>query len=286
MPETSSSAFYEEYPCDSLSALIQHAQELNHQGKPSEARALFFSSVFQGPHWQRHLGLGEYLLANGQTSEAIEPFSQVLDHAHQTDAAPLRSIACHNLAVAYRELGYFQLAAQFQQYSIAWGDLRSANHQTLENEVHQLSDHAACDLTGRANDAILQQDYPLAEQLLNISLAREILHGDANAQAADWGNLGILQGLQGNHYRAITYLRKAYVLHRQMDNQPAMGQDLLHLAEVFLLTGRLKCAIRCLQRAIHCYSQSGLTHAEQKACARFAELQRLLRVQQYDPLLN
>lgn len=275
-----------EPPCDSLSAVLQQAQKLTRQGKPHEARALFFSPEFQAPHWHRQLGLGEFLLASGQSAEAIEPFSLVLEQAHQSNSDRLRSVACHNLAIAYRQLGYSQLAAQFQQYSIAWGDLRSANHLTLEEEVDQLSDDAACDLTGRANDAILQQDYQLAEQLLNISLAREILHGDADAQAADWGNLGILQGLQGKHLRAITCLRKAYLLHRQTDNRPAMGQDLLHLAEIFQLTGRLQRAIRCLENAVDCFSRSQQSTALQTASNRLRELQRLHKVQQHDPLLN
>jgi tetratricopeptide (TPR) repeat protein len=107
------------------------------------------------------------------------------------------------------------------------------------------------------------------------------------AQAADWGNLGILQGLQGNHLRAIVYLHKAYQLHQQTQNHSALGQDLVHLAEVFQLTGRLKRAARCLQRAINCFSQcNSQGNAEQEACVRLHELQRLLAVQQHDPLLN
>lgn len=286
MPEPDFPASHNDRPCDPLNALIQHAQALTLQGRSSEARALFFSRTFQGPHWQRQLGLAEFLLVTGQPAEAIEPLSLVLEHAQQSNDDQLRSMACHNLAAAYRQLGYFQLAAQFQQYSIASGDLRSANHQALENEVDQLSDHAACDLTGRANDAILQQDYPLAEQLLNISLSREILYGDADAQAADWGNLGILQGLQGQHLRAISCLRKAYVLHQQTENLPAMGQDLLHLAEVFQLIGRLNRATRCLQNAVRCFSQSQQATAAQTASTRLHELQRVLKVQQHDPLLN
>lgn len=287
MPEPYSSTSNNNSPYLNLNTLSQHARELASQGKFGEARALFYADEFEGPDWQRQLGLGEFLLSTGQTADAIEPFSLVLDYAHQTDEKSLRSVACHNLAIAYRQLGYLQLAAQFQQYSIAWGDLRSADHQTLESEIHHLSEHAACDLTGRANDAILQQDYQLAEQLLNISLSREILDGDADAQAADWGNLGILQGLQGNHLRAIVYLRKAYQLHQQTQNHSALGQDLVHLAEVFQLTGRLKRAARCLQRAINCFSQCNSPgNAEQEACARLHELQRLLAVQQHDPLLN
>lgn len=269
-----------------LKKLTEDAQELLFLGKTKEARALFFSSDFRVPHWQRSLRLGEFLLETGEFTDSIEQFSLVLDYARQAQESSLRSLACHNLAIAYRKLGYFELAAQFQQYSIACGDLRSANHLTLEEEVEQLTDHAACDLTGRANDAILQEDYQLAEQLLNISLTREILYGDACAQAADWGNIGILHGLQGRYLSAVTCLRKAQQLHRQSKDLAGMGQDLVHLAEIFWILNRPRHAIRCLTNAISCFSDSLQTAEEQSASARLKELQRMLKVQQHDPLLN
>ncbi|MCA9014584.1 MAG: hypothetical protein KDA77_04550 [Planctomycetaceae bacterium] len=269
-----------------LAHRVQWAHELVLQGKSNEARALFYSSEIEAAEWERCLHLGQFLLETGHASEAIEQLSIVLDHAHQQQENRLRSVVCHNLAIAYRKLGYFELAAQFQQYSISWGDLRSANHLTLEQEVDQLSDDAACDLTGRANDAIIQQDYQLAEQLLNISLTREILYGSPDAQAADWGNLGILHGLQGNHSRAITYLWKAYLLHKQTSNLSAMGQDLSHLAELFWASGRFRRATRCLARSITCFSLCDHATEEQAACARLNDLQRLLQVREHDPLLN
>ncbi|QDT40418.1 Tetratricopeptide repeat protein [Gimesia alba] len=269
-----------------LTHRVRWAHELVLQGKRTEARALFYSPEIEAAEWERCLHLGQFLIETGYASEAIEPLSIVLDYAHQQQENQLRSVVCHNLAIAYRKLGYFELAAQFQQYSISWGDLRSANHLTLEQEVDQLSDDAACDLTGRANDAILQQDYQLAEQLLNISLTREILYGSPDAQAADWGNLGILHGLQGNHTRAITYLWKAYLLHKQTTNLPAMGQDLTHLAEIFWALGRFQRATRCLSRSIHYFSLCDQTADAQTASARLHEFQRLLQVKQHNPLLN
>tara|TARA_R110002095_G_scaffold138534_1_gene120341 strand:+ start:328849 stop:329646 length:798 start_codon:yes stop_codon:yes gene_type:complete len=265
---------------------VQWAHELSLQGKTHEARALFYSPEIEAAEWERCLHLGQFLLESGHALEAIEQLSIVLDYAHQQQENHLRSVVCHNLAIAYRNLGYFELAAQFQQYSIAWGDLRSANHLALEQEVDQLTDDAACDLTGRANDAIIQQDYQLAEQLLNISLTREILYGNSDAQAADWGNLGIIHGLQGNHARAITYLWKAYLLHKQTQNLSAMGQDLVHLAEIFWALGRFQRATRCLSRSVHFFSLCDHTAEAQTACARLHELQRLLQVKQHDPLLN
>lgn len=276
-------------PSNEIPTLAHHvrwAHQLVLQGKRNEARALFYSPEIEAAEWERCLHLGQFLLETGHASEAIEPLSIVLDHAHQQQENQLRSVVCHNLAIAYRKLGYFELAAQFQQYSISWGDLRSANHLALEQEVDQLSDDAACDLTGRANDAILQQDYQLAEQLLNISLTREIIYGSPDAQAADWGNLGILHGLQGNHTRAVTYLWKAYLLHKQTTNLPAMGQDLTHLAEIFWALGRFQRATRCLSRSIHFFSLCDQTADEQAASTRLHELQRLLQVKQHDPLLN
>lgn len=266
--------------------LVQHAHELSSQGKMAEARALFHIPVIETAEWERCLHFGQFLLETGQASEAIEQLSPVLDFAHQKEDDSLRSVVCHNLAAAYRNLGYFELAAQFQQYSIAWGDLRSANHQTLEQEVAQLTDDAASDLTGRANDAIVQQDYKLAEQLLNISLSREILFGSFDAQAADWGNLGIVHGLQGNHVRAISYVWKAYQLHKKTTNLSAMGQDLSHLAEFFWSVGRLHRAIRCLTRSLDFFSQCHRSAEEQKVCARLQEMRRLLLVREQDPLLN
>lgn len=269
-----------------LADRVQWAHDLVSQGKANEARALFYSTEIQEAEWDRCLHLGQFLLETGHASEAIEQLSIVLDYAHQQQENQLRSVVCHNLAIAYRKLGYFDLAAQFQQYSISWGDLRTANHLTLEQEVDQLSDDAACDLTGRANDAIIQQDYQLAEQLLNISLTREILYGDPDAQAADWGNLGILHGLQGHHRRAITCLWKAYLLHKQTSNLSAMGQDLMHLAELFWALGRFQRATRCLSRSISCFSLSDHTAEAQTASARLHELTRLLQVKEHDPLLN
>ncbi|WP_417392760.1 hypothetical protein [Gimesia sp.] len=271
---------------DILMQLIQRARLLASKGKPQEARALFFSNEYKASRWERSLYLGQFLLETGSHLESIEEFSIVLDEAQQQGNNRLRSVACHNLAVAYRNLSFFDLAAQFQQYSIAWGDLRSANHQSLHAELEQLSDDSACDLTGRANDAIQQEDYALAEQLLNISLSREILYGDADSQAADWGNLGIVKGLQGNPVSAISCLRKAYVLHRQTDNLTLMGQDLVHLGELFWIAGRFRRATRCLDRALEFFSGSHRLSLEQKTRSRLFEMQRLLKVKQYDPLLN
>ncbi len=269
-----------------LPELVQEAYELFSRGYRAEARALFYSPDIQAAEWERCLQFGQFLLKTGYASEAIEQLSLVLDHAHQQEENHLRSIVCHNMAAAYRNLGYFELAAQFQQYSISWGDLRSANHLTLEQEVEQLSDDAACDLTGRANDAIIQQDYQLAEQLLNISLSREILYGSSDAQAADWGNLGIIQGLKGNHARGVSYLRKAYLLHKQTNNLSAMGQDLKHLAELFWVSGRSRRAIHCLTRSMSYFSRSHHSVEEQQTGSRLHEMQRLLTVQEHDPLLN
>ncbi|MFH1302611.1 MAG: hypothetical protein ABIK07_16235 [Planctomycetota bacterium] len=285
MPEPiSSTSFTEAQP--TFPELVQGACELFSQGKRAEARALFHSPKLQAAEWERCLHFGQFLLKTGHASEAIEQFSLVLDYAHQQDENRLRSVVCHNLAAAYRNLGYFELAAQFQQYSISWGDLRSANHLTLEQEVEQLSDDAACDLTGRANDAIIQQDYQLAEQLLNISLTREILYGCFDDQAADWGNLGIIQGLKGNHARAISYLWKAYLLHKKTINLPAMGQDLKHLAELFWVSGRSHRAIRCLTRSMSCFSRSHHSAEEQQMGSRLHEMQRLLTIREHNPLLN
>lgn len=269
-----------------LAHRVKWAHELTLQGKRNEARALFYAPEIEALEWERCLHLGQFLLETGHASEAIEQLSITLDYAHQQQENLLRSVVCHNLAIAYRKLGYFELAAQFQQYSIAWGDLRSADHLTLEQEVDQLSDDAACDLTGRANDAIIQGDYQLAEQLLNISLAREILYGSPDAQAADWGNLGIIHGLQGNHARAISYLWKAYLLHKQTSNLSAMGRDLVHLAEIFWAIGRFQRATRCLSRSIRYFSLCDQMDNEQSASARLHELQRLLQVKLHNPLLN
>lgn len=269
-----------------LPAIARRAYELFAQGKKGEACALFHAPEIQSADWERSLYFGQFLLNTGQAAEAIEQFSLVLDHAHQQEKNHLRSVACHNLAIAYRHLRYFELAAQFQQYSISWGDLRSANHLTLNQEMEQLSDDAACDLTGRANDAIILQDYQLAEQLLNISLSREILYGSLDDQATDWGNLGIVHGLQGNHSRAISCLWKAYLLHKKTSNLSDMGRDLTHLAELFWVLGRSRRAMRCLTRSIICFSLSSRSAEEQQACSRLHELRRLDRILKHDPLLN
>ncbi|QDT91401.1 tetratricopeptide repeat protein [Gimesia algae] len=271
---------------DLLNPIVQQAHLLASEGKSQEARALFFSNDFTVSNWVRRLHLGQFLLETGNNLESIEQFSIVLDAAQQQENNQLRSVVCHNLAVAYRHLKFFDLASQFQQYSIAWGDLRSANHQTLEEKLDQLTDNSACDLTGRANDAILQEDYSLAEQLLNISLSREILYGDPDSQAADWGNLGIVQGLKGNHLRAVSCFRKAYQLHKQTNNIASMGQDLVHLGELFWIVGRFCRATRCLNRSLACFSRSHRSMLEQNTRTRLLEMQRLLKVKQHDPLLN
>jgi len=269
-----------------LSDIARRAYELWSQGKRGEACALFHTPEIQAAKWEQCLYFGQFLLKTGQDAEAIEQFSLVLDHAHQQEKNHLRSVACHNLAIAYRNLRYFELAAQFQQYSISWGDLRSANHLALSQEMECLSDDAACDLTGRANDAILQQDYQLAEQLLNISLSREILYGSLDDQATDWGNLGILHGLKGNHTRAISCLWKAYLLHKKTNNLSEMGQDLTHLAELFWVLGRSRRAMRCLTRSVVCFSLCSRAVEEQKACSRLHEFRRLHLILKHDPLLN
>ncbi len=182
--------------------------------------------------------LGRSLCRAGRPEQAAVPFRAAVELAQRHGPLRHRSLACGNLASALRQAGQVESARAWQQRALRDG-LRP--DQSLEE--------LACQLSGRACDALLAGDLTLAEQLLVRSLHLEQLSGNAAGEAHDWGNLALVYAA-GEQWRwALACLTKARRLHRSVGDRRSEGLDLLHLGCVAFRLGRLRAAARWLRSA-------------------------------------
>lgn len=258
-----------------VKSLMEEAENHVVTGNHACARAAFCRAVKSDRSGRALNAYGCFLWRTGQLADALACFERLLTLA---SAGPdSRSVAWNNLAAVHRELGEHAAAAACQQQSMATD---ASGH--ADAEPHNFG----CDLSNRANDAILSGDYRYAEQLLWLSLEWDVAHGSRADQACDWGNLGILAALVGNTPRAVTRLSKALRLHQAVGDERGVGCDLLHLGEVFEVLGRRQLAIRFLERAIQHLTRAAATDVAEKACQALQRVQRNQLVATFDPSRN
>ena len=153
------------------------------------------------------------------------------------DQAQLRIIT-NNLACVYRMLGDSESAHQFQ-----W---QAAQRECDLEPAGELS---SVTLSNLACDALLAEDWPLAEGLFWKSLLSELASGDHAAAGSDYANLGLLAGLQGDHEGCRWRLWQAYKLHRKASDRSGQALDLWHLGQSFELTGNWTLCRKLFQKA-------------------------------------
>jgi tetratricopeptide (TPR) repeat protein len=241
------------------------------------------ANCVDGPRLFDHVWTASGSLAGHASEAAIVEFRQLRQLALQRDDAPLTEVACHNLAVAYRQLGDIHQAVCWQQQSLAWRSRRAeCQRQASDDELTRL----ACDLTGRGGDEFLRGDFDLAEALWLRALAIEVWIGSWDGQAIDCGNLGLLAAARGDFAAGVRWLRKSLRFHRLMLDNIGAGTDWLNLAEVFRLQGEFNVSTRSLRRAVRCFERSKATALLERARLRLREALRTEAVLTFDPQLN
>lgn len=262
-------------PACNIEALVEQAECHVAQGNYACARAAFSQAVNADRSGRALNAYGCFLWRTGQLSDSLACFEELLSLAAVDPV--LRSVAWNNMAAIHRECGEIAIAAAFQQRS--WAARRNSE---AADEPHNFS----CDLSNRANDAILSGDYKYAERLLWLSLEWDVAHGSQADAACDWGNLGILAALVGNAHRAVKRFSKALRLHQAIGDERGVGCDLLHLGEVFETLGRRRLAVRTMERAISHLMHAAAIDMADKARRSLQRLQRNLLVASFDPLRN
>ncbi|MDA1014475.1 MAG: tetratricopeptide repeat protein [Planctomycetota bacterium] len=221
---------------------------------------------------------GSYLFGKGRLEEAIDLFSQLLVTARQSRDDELESTALNNLAACYREKGEFAVASRFQQRALGAGS--KASRDTDAAFV------SAAELSNLANDAIINEQFELAEQLVEESLSMEIEMSNADGQAADWATLGLLAGFQGKTSVAIERLFFAYRLHLRLGETRLAARDLKNMAEIYACGDQVDSAIRSLKRARTAFQEVGDLDEQHAVDSRLAEFQQMQNVLSLDPRMN
>lgn len=261
-------------------AELAHANSLAKANRHPEARAAFVRAVEADQTPLSQFSFASYLLQSQEYPTAIDILNRLFFTATSCEDSEFRSAVANNLAVAYRSIGRFELAASFQQQSIGLAE----GDGTPDTDTRLAS--LCCDLSNRACDAIVAGRYDLAEQLLLRSLRLEVRHGSPAGQADDLANLAIVAGLRGEVVDGIRYLWRAYRLHSRSDQTAASGTDLANLAEFYATLGQYEAAIHCLKRALELFQPSHVGDSQQNAVRRLAEFARITQVLQQDPLVN
>lgn len=223
------------------------------------------------------------LLARGSLGESASQFRLLLQLGLTSNDSELTEAACHNLAAVYRQSRQWDTAEIWQQQSMTWR-MRHAS-TSLQQSADELG-RLACDLTGCGCDAFLKWDWELAESLWRRALAIEEWRGSLEGQATDSGNLGLLAAAQGRLDDGVCWLKRTLRLHRLMLDACGEGTDLMNLAELRRLQGKLPRAARLLREAISCFERAEATPLRELAEQRLHEVQRIMEIENLDPQLN
>ncbi len=224
-------------------------------------------------------------LATERCDHAITELQRLWQTALKRGDAELAEVACHNLAVAFRQVGDFSAARSWQQQSIAWWTYRAASLRGRDREDDELA-RLACDLTGRGCDEFMRRDFALAESFWRRALAIEEWRGSWDGQAVDCGNLGLLAAARGEFSDGIRWLRKSLQWHLLLSDQSGAGMDLMNLAELQRLLGEFRRSTNSLRCAVRCFRLVGAVGFQQRAELRLREARRIEAVLQFDPQLN
>lgn len=227
------------YAAMQVAALLEKAELYAASGRMTDARSAYLAAIELDSGFAARNAYGCFLTAVQQYREAIEQFTALLDAARDRADRDLAGVANHNLAVIYRELGEFDLAAHFQRAAFA-------AQESFDS----------CDLFAMANESLLQGDIALAEKLVRATIALDSEADSDDSHAAALGTLGLIAEQRGDLRRGIGYLSEAFRRHRRRRDRRGMGTDLVHLSRVYQAAGRDSSAKRCLQRAAWCFERA------------------------------
>lgn len=253
--------------------LMESARQLDVTGEVEAAEMAYRAAALSDSGPESRLALAEFLLRIERTDHAVLEYEQLLELGHQSCDSKLIEVATHNLAAALRESGRAERAAALQM-------------QSLQDGIEDAGEIDPADLTARAMDAIAQEDYELAEDLLLRSLALEESAHNQSGIAADCANLGVLACLRNQRWPAIRYLGRAWHAHCRIGDDRGAGTDMMNLVEVFSAANRWRLAAKCCHRAIACFDRARASRSLQTARDRLAEVQRIVELLDSDPLMN
>lgn len=257
---------------------LLQAESFYDEGALAEACEMYQSAIAEDVSSSARVEFGSFLLRIDCPAAAIEQLLKVLEVSKQTQNHRLRSTVCNNLAVAFREKGYFELATSYQQQSLSAANVAIG--------IRNIGITSTADLSNLANDAIRKGDLSLAEALLQRSLALEADACSLKGQASDLGSLGVVALLKNEYDMALDYLWRAHQLHRRINDNRNVGCDLLNLAEAYRMLGCCHESQRCLRLAIKYFQKSQATSLVKKAKILQQNLERIDEVYIRDPLLN
>jgi len=163
---------------------------------------------------------------------ALEGLEQLRSHPE------VRSALCHNLAAVLREAGELEFAAGYQNLARQFS---AGDDSDVASRTTRLSAEAA--------DRLAEGDLEGAELRFAISLQEERRQGNVEGEAADWGNLFLIAMLRMDWRSALYRWRRAWRLHGRLQDERALGIDLLNLAELALRLRKPRTARRLLDRA-------------------------------------
>lgn len=253
--------------------LLNEARLLESSHQFSAAELILRAAEDCCPNALIKLERAEFLVRRERWNDARSAYRALWNQAALENDSHLLSVVLHNLAGVERRLGN-------------WSAARS--HQFRAMLPHDATSEAdtAAELTGRGLDAMAEGDYSLAENLFLRSLLLERQAGSRAGEAADCGNLGVLASLRGDLAVGIRFLGRAYTIHRDLIDYQNCGSDLTNLSELFIKSGRLSLAEKCLRRAIGHFDQAGAPLSKATAEARLKDVARVIGMLHRDPEWN
>jgi tetratricopeptide (TPR) repeat protein len=228
--------------------LFELAEEAAAVHNWTAANELFEAACLQTPTPAIRIAYGVCLAEQERHHQAICQFCLVLDGSDLY----AKSVAMHNLACIFRDVGDRDFAHRFQQQSIS-----------ISGECGYE------ELLGVANDAYLNGREALAVSLLKViddqqdPPAIDDLDYCAARASIDLINLP----------RSLISLFRIYRRRSPTDHR-RLGQDLLNLADFFKRLGRLRSQLRCLNRAIDRFRRSGCHRSLNIAYQRLQQARR------------
>lgn len=253
--------------------LMESARQLDASGEVEAAEMAYRAATLCDSGPESRLALADFLLRVERTDHAVVEYEQLLEMGQHVGDLKLVEVVSHNLAAALRETGRPERAAALQ-------------HQSLQGGLEDAGEVDPADLTARAMDAIAQDDYALASDLLQRSLQMEELRHNHSGIAADCANLGVLASLQNDLTNAMRFLGRAWHSHLRAGDYRGAGTDMMNLVEVFSSANRWRLAARCCRRAISCFERSRASRSLATAKSRLVEVERVLELLDSDPLMN
>lgn len=217
--------------------------------------------------------------ANAEKSGEIARHALLL--ARETGDAIQAAEALHNLAVAERNLGRYDLAADFAQQSadayLAAGD-RKGEAQGYNTLGLIASDRG---------------DYPRALEHHHRALDIRLAIGDQQGLAYSYNNLGNMYRNVQDYDRALEHHFKAVEIKKALDDQSSLAFSYANIGTVYSTIGDVDKALEWLRQALairlalgedryvaSTYNAIGLALDEQDPVAALAEFEKALEIRE------